>query len=72
MRIRWTPTAAALARRYLRDQDGMRSIGAVVASLADDAYPPQAFHRGRYHRLRVGQYRIMYVIDGDVITIETS
>ena len=50
----------------------MRSIGAVVASLADDAYPPLAFHRGRYYRLSVGQYWIMYVIDGDVITIETS
>lgn len=48
----------------------MRSIGAAVASLAEDPYPPQAFHRGRYHRLRVGQYRIMYVVDGDVITIE--
>ena len=49
MRIRWTPAAAALTRRYLRDQDGMRSIGAAVASLP---------------------YRIMYVVDGDVITIE--
>ena len=48
----------------------MRSIGAAVSSLTDDPYPPQAFHRGRYHRLRVGQYRVMYVVDGDVITIE--
>jgi mRNA-degrading endonuclease RelE of RelBE toxin-antitoxin system len=48
----------------------MRAIGAAVADLADDPYPPEAFHRGRYHRLRVGQYRVMYVIDGDVITVE--
>ena len=70
MKIRWTPLAAALARRYMRDQDGMGAIGAAVAALADDPYPPEGFHRGRYHRLRVGQYRIMYVVDGDVITIE--
>jgi mRNA-degrading endonuclease RelE of RelBE toxin-antitoxin system len=37
---------------------------------ADDPYPRQGFHRGRYHRLRVGQYRILYVVDRDVITIE--
>jgi len=40
------------------------------AALADDPYPPEAFHRGRYHRLRVGRYRVMYVIDNDLITIE--
>jgi len=27
-------------------------------------------HRGRCHRLRVGRYRVMYFIDGDLITIE--
>jgi mRNA-degrading endonuclease RelE of RelBE toxin-antitoxin system len=54
----------------MRDQEGMRTIGAAVAALADNPYPPEAFHRGRYHRLRVGQYRVMYVTDRDVITIE--
>ncbi len=70
MNIRWSPAATALARRYLRDQGGMRAIGAAVAGLAANPYPPEAFHRGRYHRLRVGQYRVMYVIDGDLITVE--
>jgi mRNA-degrading endonuclease RelE of RelBE toxin-antitoxin system len=70
VRIRWSPAATALARRYLRDQDGMRVVGAAVAALANDPCPPEGFHRGRYHRLRVGRYRVMYVIDGDVITIE--
>ena len=70
MKIRWAPVAIALAHRYLRDQDGMRAIGAAVAALADDPYPQEGFHRGRYHRLRVGQYRLIYVIDGDVITVE--
>jgi hypothetical protein len=54
----------------MHDQDGMRAIGIAVAGLADDPYPAEAFHRGRYHRLRVGQYRIIYTIDDDLITID--
>jgi hypothetical protein len=68
--VRWTPAAAASARWYMRDQDGMRAVGAAVAALAGDPYPAEAFHRGRYHRLRVGSYRVIYVVDGDVITVE--
>jgi mRNA-degrading endonuclease RelE of RelBE toxin-antitoxin system len=48
----------------------MRSIGAAVADLAADPYPPEAFDLGDYHRLRVGQFRVVYVIDGDLITVE--
>jgi mRNA-degrading endonuclease RelE of RelBE toxin-antitoxin system len=70
VKIRWTPAAAASARRYLRDQDGMRAIGTAVTDLGDDPYPAEGFHRGRYHRLRVGRYRVLYVVDADVITIE--
>ena len=46
----------------------MQAIGARVARLADDPYPADAFHRGEYHRLRVGPYRVAYVVD-DAITI---
>jgi len=49
---------------------GMRAVGVAVAALAADPYPLEGFHRGRYHRLRVGRYRVMYLIDGDLITIE--
>jgi mRNA-degrading endonuclease RelE of RelBE toxin-antitoxin system len=72
VRIEWTPAAVASARRYMHDQDGMRAIGAAVAALADDPCPepPEGFHRGRYHRLRSAAYRIMYVVDEGVITIE--
>jgi mRNA-degrading endonuclease RelE of RelBE toxin-antitoxin system len=70
VKIRWSPAATALARRYLRDQDSTPAIGVVVAALADDPCPPEGFHRGRYHRLRVGRYRVLYVVDRDVITIE--
>jgi mRNA-degrading endonuclease RelE of RelBE toxin-antitoxin system len=72
VRIEWTPTAVASARRYLADQDGMRAVGAAISALADDPYPPPpaGFHRGRYHRLRALSYRIMYLVDDDLITIE--
>jgi mRNA-degrading endonuclease RelE of RelBE toxin-antitoxin system len=72
VRIEWTPVAVASARRYMHDQESMRAIGAAIAALAVDPYPepPEGFHRGRYHRLRADGYRIMYVVDEDVITIE--
>jgi mRNA-degrading endonuclease RelE of RelBE toxin-antitoxin system len=47
----------------------MQAIGTAVARLGDDPYPADAFHRGEYHRLRVGPYRVAYVVDADVITI---
>jgi hypothetical protein len=52
------------------DQDGMRAIGVAVAGLADDPFPAEGFHRGRYHRLRVGPYRVLYVVESDLITVE--
>ena len=72
MRIEWTPVGVASARRFMRDQEGLRAVGAAVAALAEEPYPPPpaGFHRGRYHRLRAGFYRIMYVVDEDVVTVE--
>lgn len=52
------------------DQVGLRAVGLAILSLADDPCPAEAFHRGNYHRLRVSRYRIVYFINGDVITIE--
>ena len=46
------------------------AVGAAVAALADDPYPAAGFHRGRNHRLRAGAYRILYVVDDDVISVE--
>lgn len=54
----------------MNDQDGMRAIGAAVIRLAENPYPPEAFHRGDYHRLRVGQHRVVYIVDDALITIE--
>ena len=70
MRIEWSPAARVSARRYMEDQDSMRAVGAAVAALVLDPYPPEGFHRGEYHRLRVGRFRVIYVVDDDLITVE--
>ena len=70
MRIEWSVAAQASARRYMADQSGMRTIAAAVRGLAVDPNPPDAFVRGSYRRLRVGAYRVMYVVGDDVVTIE--
>jgi len=36
VKIRWTPEASALARRFMRDQDGIRAVSAAVAAVAED------------------------------------
>jgi mRNA-degrading endonuclease RelE of RelBE toxin-antitoxin system len=69
MRIEWSPPARVSARRYMADQDGMRAIGTAVAALAEDPLPAEGFHAGEYHRLRVGPYRVVYVVEGDLITV---
>jgi mRNA-degrading endonuclease RelE of RelBE toxin-antitoxin system len=71
MRIEWSDNGTASAPRFMRDdQEGLLAVGLAVLALADDPYPAEAFHRGAYHRFRVGDYRVLYFIDGDVITIE--
>jgi len=71
MQINWSDAGKASARRFMRDdQEGLRAVGLAILALADDPHPAEAFHRGSYHRLRVGRYRVMYFTDGDVITIE--
>jgi len=54
VRIEWLPTARASARRFMTDQAGMRAIGAAVARLPDNPYPPEAFRWGEVLRLRAG------------------
>jgi hypothetical protein len=48
----------------------MQAIIAAVNALAVDPNPLDAFIRGDYRRLRVDAYRIMDVLDDDIITIE--
>jgi mRNA interferase RelE/StbE len=70
VRIEWSPAACTAARRFIADQDGLREVGAAVSALVDDPDPPDAFVRGKYRRLKVGPYRVMYVLEDDLITVE--
>ena len=45
------------------------AVNRAVAALADDPTPPGAFVRGAYRRLRLGPYRVLYEVEGDLITI---
>ena len=47
-------------------------MSAVVAAcrVAKVPYPDEAFRWGDMLRLRVGKYRIMYVVEGDLVTIQ--
>lgn len=68
MRVEWSAAAQASVRRYMRDQDGMHAVTA-VAGLADDPYPSKGFHRGDWHRLHVGAYRVLYAVEDDLVTV---
>jgi len=69
VRVVWRHGALTSARRFMADQAGMRAVNQAVAALADDPEPPEVFVRGSYRRLRVGAYRVLYEIEGDVVTI---
>jgi mRNA-degrading endonuclease RelE of RelBE toxin-antitoxin system len=48
----------------------MQAVVAALDALARDPYPAQSFRWGEMLRLRVGRYRVMYVVEDDLITIE--
>ena len=69
MRVEWTPAALESAARFIIDQPAMCAINMAIATLARDPVPPGAFVRGDYRRLRAGAYRVMYVVEDDVVTV---
>lgn len=48
----------------------MRAVCTAVSALAGNPSPPEAFVRGDYGRLKVGPYRVMYVLGDHLITVE--
>lgn len=48
----------------------MRVVVAALDTLATDPYPAESFRWANMLRLRVGRYRIMYIVEGDLITIQ--
>ena len=69
MRIIWSEIAQATFVHFMADQAGMMAVNRAVEGLADDSAPPGAFVRGAYRRLRVSPYRVLYEVEGDLITI---
>jgi len=69
VRIIWSQIVQATFVRVMADQAGMMAVNRAVAALADDPAPPGAFVCGAYRRLRVGPYRVLYEVEGDLITI---
>jgi len=70
VRVEWSPRAVTTASRFLDDTGGMTAVVAALDALAGNPYPAESFRWGDMLRLRVGRYRIMYVVEGDLITIE--
>jgi hypothetical protein len=54
----------ASARRFRKDQAGIRANGEAAARLPANPYPPEAFRWGDVLRLRAGRYRVMYTVEG--------
>ncbi|MDX2933166.1 type II toxin-antitoxin system RelE family toxin [Streptomyces ipomoeae] len=70
-RIIWEPGAMDAAVRFLKDDPvGFAAVYEAVDTLAKSPRPSNSTPYGSYaRRLRVGCYRVLYLIDGDVIRI---
>jgi hypothetical protein len=70
VRIERSPRAITTASRFLDDTRGMTAVMAAVDALVTHPYPAESFRWGDTHRLHTGRYRIMYVVEDDLITID--
>ncbi|WP_406476900.1 type II toxin-antitoxin system RelE/ParE family toxin [Streptomyces sp. NBC_01615] len=69
--IIWEPAATNAAVRFLKDDPaGLAAVYEAVDVLAKTPRPTNSTAYGsNIRRLRVGDYRVLYVIDDDVIRI---
>ncbi|MFI5795194.1 type II toxin-antitoxin system RelE/ParE family toxin [Streptomyces sp. NPDC051677] len=70
-RIIWEPSATEQAVRFLKeDPTGLAAVYEAVDELAETPRPANSVAYGvDIRRLRVGGYRVLYVIDDEVIHI---
>ena len=64
----WQPAAVAgLVRLRAEDGQAAKTVRAAVAALADNPLPPRSSALGTegLRRLRVGNVRVLYNLDGD-------
>ncbi|MFI5686005.1 type II toxin-antitoxin system RelE/ParE family toxin [Streptomyces sp. NPDC051636] len=70
-RIIWEPGATNQAVRFLKDDPpGLASVYEAVDTLAETPRPANSTAYGpNVRRLRVGVYRVLYVLEDDVVRI---
>ncbi|MFF7313024.1 type II toxin-antitoxin system RelE/ParE family toxin [Streptomyces sp. NPDC008137] len=70
-RIIWEPNATNAAVRFLKDDPvGLAAVYEAVDALAETPRPSGSTPYGwDFRRLRVGDYRVLYAIDDEVIRI---
>jgi mRNA interferase RelE/StbE len=71
LRIEYDERAISQAAAFLYDPSGVREVMDAIDRLTDDPRPSGSFPYGSpdLRRLRVGRYRILYEITGDVVQI---
>jgi mRNA-degrading endonuclease RelE of RelBE toxin-antitoxin system len=69
VRVEWSAAAQASVRRYMRDQAGMICHRYRGVQPCRGPYPVEGFHRGDWHRLQIGAYRVLYAVEGDLVTV---
>ena len=67
-RVTIAEAVALSPSRYLNDPGGLAAVLDAIDALAADPRPAGSVHRGDYHRLRAGRYRVLSEITGDLIT----
>ncbi|MFJ9819859.1 type II toxin-antitoxin system RelE/ParE family toxin [Streptomyces sp. NPDC101151] len=70
--IVFEPRALDSAARFLEeDPSGLALVLDTIDKLADDPRPPASVPYGAPYlrRLRIGEYRVLYIIDDDVVHI---
>ncbi len=70
--IIWEPRATNSAARFLKDDPaGLSAVYEAVDTLATQPRPPGSIPYGSQdvRRLHVGDYRVFYIIDEDVIRV---
>jgi mRNA interferase RelE/StbE len=71
LQVVWEAQAVGQAAGFLDDPQGLQATLDAVARLVDDPRPAMSFPYGSpdRRRLRVGRYRVMYDIAGELLSV---